>query len=65
MASLEQHRALLYEAVAIVFENRKEESRLLTTNVDDMTIASQLLSDLQRQQELECKGLLNFADKVK
>ena len=64
MASLEQHRALLQEAVALVFENRKEESRLLATNADDIAIASQMLSELQRQQELECKGLINFSDKV-
>ena len=64
MTSLEQHRALLQEAVAIVVENRKEESKLLSTNSDDLAIATQLLSELQRQQELECKGLLSFADKV-
>ena len=64
MASLEQHRALLQEAVAIVFESRKEEAKLLTTNVDDLSIATQLLSELQRQQEMESRGLLNFADKV-
>jgi len=65
MASLEQHRALLQEAVAIVFESRKEEAKLLTTNVDDLSIATQLLSELQRQQEMESRGLLNFSDKDK
>lgn len=64
LATLEQHRALMQEAVAITFENRKEEARVMSLNADDITIATKLLSELQKQQESECKGLLNFVDKV-
>lgn len=55
----------MQEAVAIAFESRKEEAKLLSANADDLTIATVLLSELQKQQETECRGLLNFADMVK
>ena len=64
LVHLEQHRALLQEAVALVFENRKEQLRVTSSNHDDLAVAAMLLSDLQRQQGNECKGLITFNDKV-
>ena len=64
LAHLEQHRALLQEAVALVFENRKEQLRATSSVHDDLAVAAMLLSDLQRQQGNECKGLMSFNDKV-
>ena len=66
MSTLEQHRALLQEGVAIAFESRKEEARLMSSKpVDDLDIAATLLAELQKEQDLECRNLLEFADKVR
>ncbi len=66
LQSIEQHRALLQEAVSIVFETKKEELRLLSPSaVDDLTVACNLLCDLQLSQEAECKSIINFHEKVR
>ncbi|EDO46860.1 predicted protein, partial [Nematostella vectensis] len=55
LESLDSHRALLQEAVALVCENRRAESgELGTGSVDDVQVAMAVLSELQEYQDRFC-----------
>ncbi|XP_032219683.2 trichohyalin [Nematostella vectensis] len=64
LESRDSHRALLQEAVALVCENRRAESRELGTgSVDDVQVAMAVLSELQEYQDVQSQFLSSLPNK--
>jgi hypothetical protein len=64
-SSQDRHRAILQEAIGLVFENRRNEMKELTGNsVDDIKVAAAILSELQEYQDVESRLVTSLPNKV-
>lgn len=65
LSSRDHHRAILQEAVGLVFENRRHEMKELGgTTVDDIQIATAILSELQESQDIQSRLISSLPNKV-
>ena len=65
LVSKERHYAILQEAAGLVVEDRRADMRVCRgASPDDLEVATDIMADLQHQQEVESQMLLALHSKV-